>query len=180
MKYELKSTNDISLFHSLDQWDEKITKMMCTFYSPVINMKYNCWIVMTEDDIKIIAKRQADKGMFSYTEWGKWLDWIEAVYNYVVENSRERGWKIPNLAIFRKEDEAELLKWYDRGYASVIGIKVSREFYKDARDWVIDIKDYAGLKGKIGHFTNITKWIGRWDPEVMDYGTELFIDSYIR
>lgn len=175
MKIEWNKENPHMKFHGLNQWDEEITKKMCRYYAPAINLKYNCWILITEDDLKIIAKNDP------YNKWKKqwwkvgwyWKDWVEQVYKYVKENAEDRGWKIPNLIEFGSLDRAEMNQWLARWYAISIWIKFNSKFYKDVKDdkKVNNFEDYAEYLWKSWHFTNIAKWI-------RENAHDMIIDSY--
>lgn len=174
MRLEFNSINDIALFNSLNQWDRKETKNQCTIYGPAINLKYNCWIELTEDDLDIIAE-----WLGWLPNWGLWIKWVNAVYDYVKEHAKERWWNVPNLATFYNDDP-ELMDWVERGYMVMIGIKVNKEFLVDARDWKIsNHKDYFKYKwNDVAHFTNIYRWICRWEDNCSTYWKESFQDSY--
>jgi hypothetical protein len=179
MKFKFNKINDIALFHNLNQWDEVWSKMCCTYFGPAANLKYNCWIDISESDIKGIALKKEKEWKFSFKNGWRGSDWIEAILEFVKENALERWYKVPNLAIFKKEDEVELFDWINRGYAAVIWIKVNKEFYKDSRDGSIDIKDYANLVWWIGHFNCIAKWISRGETNTEEHHKDMFIDNYM-
>ena len=177
MEIILNKVNDIALFAHLNQWDEKITRMMCTFYAPAINLKYNCWITLTEEDIKKIAERQNKRGKFSYTEWGYGYDGVDALLEYIRENHEERGWNIPNLAKMSSDQEAS--EWLKRGFSVIIGIKVNKHFYQDKLDGKIDrFEDYSNYEGDIGHFTNLMTWNNTRAKWSESYWKECIMDSY--
>jgi len=173
MIIEWKKINPSMKFHNLNQWDEKETKQFCTLYAPAINLKYNCWIVLTEEDIKIIWKQQIKKWLL-WKQWWRWSDWIEAVYNYVKDNAFSRWWKVPNLITFWVLDGLEVEEWLDRWYAVTIWIGVNKDFLTDVRDDnnLNKFEDYINYVWKLWHFTNIAKWI-KWDDK-----HDMIIDSY--
>lgn len=177
MKTEFNSRNKIALFHDLCQNDEQWSKWACSFFAPAINLKYNCWIVLTEEDIKIIAKRQNSLGLFSYTKWWYGSNWVKSVYQYVKDNAEERGWEIPNLITFRDEDN-EVLKWINRWYACIIWIWVNREFGSDAIDWKIEkYEDYNKYKWtSFKHFTNLLTFTWRFTKDPSEY-KDYILDS---
>jgi len=187
MKYKFNSINKLALFNSLNQWDNKKQRMMCSFFAPAINLKYNCWIELTEDDLMIIAEKQSkikskrewQEFLFDYKKWWYWEDWVNAILDYVIENSEARNWEIPNLAEFKREDKNELFKWHERGYMAIIGIKVNDEYYEDAKDWLIEeYEDYISYKWDIWHFTNTMIWKCWFSWDCQDYDKEYIVDSY--
>ena len=174
MKYEFNSINTSLQFHNLNQWDETITKQMCTYYAPAINLKYNCWIELTEKDLKTIAKKDAEAGKFWFNKWGYGKTGVKSVYTYVKENAKKRGWKIPNLVTFWMFETWELNKWLERSYASVVWINVNKNFYLDIQDRNINnFEDYVNYVWNRGHFTNIAKWL-KGDKH------DMIIDSYMK
>jgi len=176
-----ESINTIALFNDLNQWAEKLTWYWCTLFAPAINLKYNCWIVLTVEDLTKIWLKQVRLWKLTDKIWWKWIDWINAVYQYVIDNAKTRWWTIPNLIEFHKYDTQELEKWIDRGYMTTIGIKVNKTFIKDAKDGILDMfEDYKNYKWTdLWHFTNITRWKMRFDwTKWSDYNKEQFIDSY--
>ena len=164
-------------FHSINQGDETETKQMCSLYAPAINLKYNCGIELTEADLKSIAKKQYSNWLFDYKHWGRWKHWVEAVYQFVIDNAQARWWKIPLLSKFKKHDK-EFSEFFEKGYAITVWFWVNSEFPDDARDWKIENhKDYINYKWtRLRHFTNILRWLGRWDDTVRHY--DLILDSY--
>jgi len=162
-------------FHSLNQWDEEITKKMCRYYAPAVNLKYNCWITLTEDDLKKIARKDPyNKGRNEWWKtWGYGADWIEQVYKFVKENAEERGWKVPNLITFWTLDRNEMDEWIDRGYAVSIWIKFNKKFYQDIKDnkQIDNFEDYTEYLWSSWHFTNVAKWI-------KNNAHDMIIDSY--
>ena len=179
MEYQINKHNKIALFHDFDQSDEEETRMMCSFYAPAINLKYNCWIQLTEDDLKLIARKQMTLWDFDAVEWGSWSDWVKAVYDYVKENAEGRWWDIPNLATTKTD--ADLDKWIELWYAIIIWIKVNSEFYKDAiDDWKLNsFNDYLNYKWDLWHFTNVARWTGR-NTESESNWNEFVIDSFFK
>ena len=179
---EFKSINKIALFNTLNQWAEELTWFWCTLFAPAINLKYNCGIELTIEDLKIIWNRQIARGKLDPDSWGKGSDWVNAIYEYIIENHEEREWKIPNLVKFKQFDTPELMKWIDRGYMAMIWIWVNKAFVKDAMwDGILDLfEDYVNYKwNDLWHFTNITRWKCRFDSDgCSDYWKEQFIDSY--
>ena len=175
MNYEFNSINQYCKFHNLNQWDEDITKMMCTYFAPAINLKYNCWIELTEKDLKQIALKDFESWKFSYLKWWTGDNWIHSVLNYVIEHSEARKWTIPNLIRFDSLDWVRLKKWLKRWYAIVIWINVNSNFYKDVKDDLTlnNYEDYISYFWKTGHFTNIAKWT-RANPH------DIMIDSYMK
>jgi len=183
MKTIFRSLNKIALFNSLNQWALKLTWYWCTIFAPAINLKYNCWIKLTINDIMKIGLKQVKLWKLIDKVWGKWSDWIYVIYDYIVDNADDRWWKIPNLIEFKNttKDKKELEKWIDRGYMVTIGIKVNKTFIKDARDWDIDLfDDYKDYKWTdLAHFTNITRWKMRFNwTKWSSYNKEQFVDSY--
>lgn len=173
MNIEWNKINPHCKFHNLNQWDEELTKMYCTIYAPAINLKYNCDIALTEEDIKYIANKQVQKNLLSHKKGGRGSDWVKAVYDFVKENASERGWKVPNLVTLSPSDTTLLKSFINRGYAVTIWIKVSKNFYLDVADdrELNDFEDYLNYFGWIWHFTNIAKWIKN-NPH------DMIIDSY--
>ena len=177
MEYQFNKYNKIALFHDLDQSDEVETRMLCTLYAPVINLKYNCGIIITEEEIKSIAKKQIALWLLDPKEWWKSKDWIKAIYDYVKENAEKRGWDIPNLAITKTDSELDI--WIELWYAVIIWIKVNGWFYLDAKDdWKLNnFNDYIEYKWTLAHFTNIIRWNGRNTPSE-DNWKEYVLDSF--
>ena len=151
--------NSIRQFHILNQWDEKLQRMMCTFFAPAINLAYNCWIKLKESDLMLIAAEQVDKWEFDYKKWGYGLKWVDAVYEYIKHHASARWWKIPTLIKFTTWDNEEIKLWRERGFSILIGIKVTKQFLTDAKDWKInEYSDYINYKWTdLAHFTNLIK-----------------------
>ena len=179
MKIEFNTLNKIALFWDLNQWDKEWSRYGCTFFASAIGLKYNCWIELNEDDLELIAEKQYNKWKFNYKKGWYGNDWINAVLDFVKEHKNTRGWNVPNLITFKKEDTEKLKEWINRGYMVTIWIWVNKEFPKDARDWKIEnYEDYKNYKWYgYKHFTNITKWTWRftlWKDKYKD----LIVDSY--
>lgn len=170
MKTIWKKNNTACLFHDVNQWDEKLTKMMCTIYFGFINAKYN-WVIkdFTEKEIKAVAEEQYEKGRFSYERWGRLNDGINAVFDYL--NSK---WYTCNLTSLKNDREAK--EWLERWYAVWLWISVdSKKFYQDKKDWKLDLLDYKWYKGNVWHATNLIKWTERGKIKNWE---EFFLDSY--
>ena len=112
--------------------------------------------------------------------WWRWIDWINSIYNFVIENAKERKWTIPKLIRFAKSDNLLLNDRLDRWYAIIIWISVNRDFVKDSIDWKLDMfKDYLKYKWtELKHFTNIIRWKARFLEKGGDYNKEYILDSY--
>jgi hypothetical protein len=167
-----KKLNKSCMFHWVNQWDEKLTKMMCTIYFWFINAKYN-WVIklFTEDNIKEVAKTQFNKWLFSYKNWGKLSDWIKAVFGWLNDN-----WYDCNLWNTKKDSEVK--DWLNRWYAIWLWIYVNKTFYNDKLDWSLDLEDYNKYKGTIWHATNLIKWTCRWKFDCESNWKEMFLGSY--
>ena len=165
--------NTACLFHDVNQWDEEITKMMCTIYFGFINAKYN-WIIksFTEDDIKEVAKSQHEKWLFDYKKWGYLSHWIKAVYEWLNEN-----WYSCNLS--RTKDDIKVIDWLERWYSVWLWIKVdAAKFYQDKQDGKLDKDNYEDYKWNDGHATNLIIWTSRWTFSSSSDWKEMFLDSY--
>lgn len=181
MEDTYRSLNTIAQFNDLNQWDEKETWYLCSLYAPAVNLKYNCWINLNEDDLKIIAFRQKAKWLLDMNYGWKWEDWIKAIYDYIVENHLERKWKIPNLKVFKSYNKIQQEDWLDRWYMLTIWIQVWKIFLEDVKDWKLDLfEDYNNYVWKdLWHFTNLTRWKCRFNKKgCEDKNKEQFIDSY--
>lgn len=178
MKYEMNKVNKICLFHDLNQWDEEITKILCWLYWPSINVKYNLWIDLNEDDIKIIFRQMEIDWKIIDWVWMLGADWVEYIYQYIKDNHKERGWNIPNLCIMTEDSDVKA--WTNKWYSVLIWIKYNDEFIKDIRDFKIDkFEDYKNYKWDNWHFTNLIKYNCRgW--ECSDKWREFILDSYFR
>ena len=171
MEYQFK-TNKVCLFHDVNQWDEIITKMMCSIYAPFINAKYN-WVIsdFSEKDIKAVAKIQHEAWKFDYKLWAYSKDSVPAVVDYI----KNTMWVECNLAV--SKNDSELTEWINRWFATMLGLKVNRSFYNDKLDGKLDAMDYASYKWDTWHFTNIIKYNCR-GKECEDMGQEYILDSY--
>jgi len=180
MKQTFKSKNTIALFSSLNQWAEKETVYYCSLFAPAINLKYNCGIELTIEDLKAIGKKQIALWKLDPRIWWTWIDWINAVYNYVVENAEKRKWIIPKLIRFKKSDDLLVKDWLDRWYAIIIWISVNKDFVKDSIDWKLDMfENYLKYKwNDLKHFTNIMRWKARFLEKGGNYNKEYILDSY--
>ena len=180
MKQICKSKNIIALFNDLNQWTEKETAYYCSLFAPAINLKYNLGIELTIEDLKAIGKKQIAIWKLDSKVWWAWLDWINAIYNFVIENAEKRKRTIPNLIRFEKFDDLVLNDWLERWYAVVIWISVNRNFVRDAIDWKLNMfRDYSQYKWiDLKHFTNIMRWKNRLWDKAEDFNKEFIIDSY--
>lgn len=181
MKTIFKSQNKIALFNELNQGANKFSWYWCSLFAPAINLKYNCWITLTLEDLKIIWEKQIKLKLLDPNFGWKWSDGIKAVYNYVIENAEKRNWSIPNLIEFDNSNNIEVLDWIDRWYMVTLGIQVNKSFKADILDGKLDLyQDYNKYKWTdLAHFTNITRWKSRfiWFKSE-DFNSEQFIDSY--
>jgi len=167
----LKSTrkNRACLFHDLNQWLEKETKMFCTILWMFINAKYNGVIWnFTMDEVKAIAKSQNLQWEFDYKNWAYTKDSNDAFLEYLDSKGIEYNCLVT-------KDDTEVLEWIERWYAVWIGIWVNNKFLNDRKDGKIDWFDYSEFKWNIGHFCNFAKWTARWT--ITDW-KEMCIDSY--
>lgn len=149
--------NTYKLFnHWLNQWDRKESWHQCTFYSAAMNLYYNCWIKLEESDLDIIAKKQSEAGLFSYTAGWRWTDAFNAILKYVSENSRTRWWTIPKLITLLNDVDVRYYLWLD--YMVTTWISVSAKWKQEILDGKIDVKDYKLLKwNDFKHYLNIIK-----------------------
>lgn len=174
--------NTYCLFNELNQWWERFTWHLCSLYAVAINLKYNCGIVLTKDDIKKIAERQVKLWLLSLTEWWKGLDWINAVNNFLKEN-KDRFWELPTLIKFKKDNTEIFNNLKNHWFAIICWIWVNKEFPKDVQDWKLEnFNDYKKYKWDyLRHFTNVVKWKDWWKekpPFWRYYNHEFILDSY--
>ena len=172
MTYIMNKLNTSCLFHDVSQWDERITRNMCTIYYVFINAKYN-WVIkdFTEDDIKTVAKSQADKGLFDYNKWAYTYHSTLAVIEYL-----KNKWITCNL--FYTKRDSEVYDYLDRWYAVWVWLMINKKFIKDRADGSLDLSDYSMYQWSIWHATNLIKWTCRGKFDCEDNGKEMFLDSY--
>ena len=181
MRFKTLSINDTALFPEINQWDRRFSQNQCTIYGSAINLKYNCWINLTEDDLDIIANRMVDDWKLRLDSGARGEDGVNYTYDYVREFAQDRWWKIPNLVIFKDYDLEKINEWLQRGYMLMLGIRVNREFVKDARDGKIEkYEDYKNYQWKdLAHFTNVCIWKCRFSSEECEwFNKEMIVDSY--
>ncbi len=169
----IKSTrlNKACLFHDVNQWDEKLTRNMCTIYGMFINAKYNGVIKdFTEEEIITIAKKQSDKWEFDYSKWAYTIHSNQAVLDYFDSKGIE-------YTCITTKDDSEAYEWIKRGYSVWTWIKVNKEYFNDRKDGALDLEDYSKYKGTIWHFTNFIKWTQRGE-KISDDWKEMCLDSY--
>ena len=179
-EYDIK-VNTLALFNELNQWANKITWYYCSLFAPAINLKYNCWIKLTVEDLIMIWKKQEDLGLLDRKMWGLGSDWINVIYQFVKDNSKKRNWTIPNLKVFKSYQTKELLKFIDKWYMFCLWIWVNKAFIEDKNDnGILDLADYDNYKWELfKHFTNIARWKNRFNgKKTWKYNKEYFIDSY--
>ena len=159
--------NKFKLYNEqLNQWNDRSRFYQCTFYSMAVNLSYNCWIKLTKEDIDSIAKIQNEAGLFSYTEWWRWIDWANAVLKFIRDNSQTRGWKIPQL--IQLADDNSIMNYLNNWYAVVTWISVNKQFIQDVPDWTIDTLDYKSLAwNDLKHYLNMI--IQNWGWLVDNY-----------
>lgn len=179
MKSIYRSLNTIAHFNELNQGLHEYLWYLCTLFAPAVNLKYNCWITLTKEDLMVIAKKQVLKWLLRLDYGWSGEDWVNAIYDFVVENALHRGWKIPNLKVFKRYDK-EQYEWIDRGYMIMIWMWVNESFKSDILDWKLDLfDDYNEYRWtKLKHFTNLTKWKDRFWNKTKNFNREFFVDSY--
>jgi len=179
--FNFKKVNKIAKFPwDINQGDDVKQHYLCTLFAPAIMVRYNCGIEITEKDINKIARIEIANWDINPKSWGSGKNGFYAIYEYIKNNADLRGWKVPKYKILTNSNVVELNDWLDRGYMATIWIAVNRDFPKDAKDWKLDLyKDYANYKWQdIHHFTNIMRWIDRWNSKGSDYWKEWIVDSY--
>lgn len=146
----------------LNQGDRAETAFQCTFYAAVMNLYYNCWIKLSEKDIDIIAKKQADKWLFDYKAGWSSIQGYNAVLQYIIDNQKAlKIEKIPKL--LKLYDEKDIKEYLKNDYMITTWIKVDyKKFIEDIKDWKIDTKDYKDLKWTMWHFLNFVSWDAEW------------------
>lgn len=151
-----------TFLHDLDQWDRVETHYQCTFYSSAMNLYYNTWIKLSEKDIDIIAKKQADKWLFDYKAWWSSIQGANAVLQYLIDNQKAlKIEKIPKL--LKLYSEKDIKEYLNQDYMIMTWIKVDyKKFIEDIKDWKIDTKDYKDLKWTMWHFLNFVSWDAEW------------------
>ena len=167
--------NTACLFHDVNQWDETISKMMCTIYFAFINAKYN-WVIesFTEDEIKLVAERQYNRWLFSYTEGGWLSNGADAVHSYIKNDL----WIPCNL--LKTAYDVTVMDFIKKWYAVGIGIKANSKFIQDKKDGVLDEEDYLSYLWDKFHATNFIEWTCRWEFNCEDNEKQYFLDSYFK
>lgn len=184
-KFKDINRNEIALFHALNQGDKTFQHNLCTIFWPAINLKYNCWIELTEEDIEHIANIQLKADKINLKKWGRISDWVEAVHKFLCENE-ERFWPAPELLSFKKYEVETLEDVLNKWFSIVWGFAVNRQFSKDAQDGLVDeFQDYFKYKwNDIKHCTNFTLWKDRFssdkDNRSRDFNKFLINDSYFK
>lgn len=173
MRIKSNKLNTDCLFHGVNQWDETLTRMMCTRYFAFINAKYN-WVIksFTEQDIKDCAEEDYNNWTFDYRDWWTLQSGAESVQEWLQVNK----WVTCDLIV--TTNDIEVYDYLDRGYAVWLWIAVNSLFYSDKKDWKLDLVDYVWYKWNIGHATNIIKWTCRGAFDCTDNGNESILDSY--
>lgn len=151
-----------TFLHDLNQWDLESQFYQCTFYASVMNLYYNTWIKLSEKDIDIIAKKQADKWLFDYKAGWSSIQGANAVLQYLVDNQKAlKIDKIPKL--LKLYNEKDIKEYLSQDYMVMTWIKVDyKKFIEDIKDWKIDTKDYKDLKWTMWHFLNFVSWDAEW------------------
>ena len=159
--------NTYKLFnHELNQWDAKKQWYMCTFFSAVMNLYYNTWIKLTEQDIEKIADEQAKAGLFDYEKWWRW----DLAFNSVLRYLKNNWYKVPKLITLF--NDADVIEYIRNDYMVATWISVSLKWKKEVEDWVINVKDYKLLAWKdFKHYLNLIDWWG-------DFKWEYLVDNY--
>ena len=160
-------------FHDVNQWDETITKQMCTRYAPFINAKYN-WVIdsFTEEDIKEVSEIWIANGTFWYDKGWYWKNGVYDFQEWLLNKKWIR------CTVLETKDDTEALDWHERGYAVLIWIEYNSEYKNDKKDGKVDWEDYSVFKWDIGHFTNTIKWTSRGQFNGTDDWKEMILDSY--
>lgn len=169
--------NPYHLFHHINQADEETSRYMCTYYSMIINLSFNCWIKITEEEVQKIAIKQAELWKFDMKWWGMIIDAMDAIIEFM-ESDKERFPKVPYKLVFHKTN-AKFDEYLDAGYALTSWIAVNRAFVDDIfYDWKLDdFKDYKNYAWDLKHATTFLKWVIK---DTRDYWKEYNLDSYFK
>lgn len=169
--------NKIALFPELNQGDVSNQWYLCSLFAPAIAIKYNFWIVITEDEIDKIAKEQSRKWLLSYTTWGSALQWILAILSYV-NTKYKRKFTFESI---KNNDYIKINQILETWYALTLWIKVNHVFINDTKDWKIDETNYFKFTTwkTYWHFLNLVKWKDRFSwSKWPDYNKLMIIDNY--
>ena len=160
------------LFNHLNQAENPLSRMYCTIYSAAINLKYNTWIELDQEDIMFIADECIKNWTLDVKKgWSLKANFL-AVFEYVRYNNKKLDYKI-----FSTKDK-DLDIYLDEWFMVEVGISVNKAYLHDAEDdWVIndhmDYKKYTEGK-RYNHATSLLKW-NQWS----EYQWKYFIfDSY--
>ena len=156
--------------------------------APLVALKYNTWLMLTEKDADVIIQRQINNWQLNITKpkewekdlrWAKAMDSIMAVKKYIKETYN----KDIQFKQFKSDDSKTLNELLDLWYMVTLGIMIDIDFTKDVADWKIDEKNYFNFTNwkKLWHFTNLARWKGRfteWCEKLEDYNKNFIYDQY--
>ena len=171
--------NKIALFGDLNQGRRRESWYQCSIYSLAINLQYNCWIRLSEDDLDIIAHEMVKDGVMDLKVGAYMSDASKYVISYITKRQKYL-WidKLPEFKQYSNRTESDKIRELNKNwFSTVILLKVNNDFVKDSRDWKIErFEDYVNYKWRINHFTNLSRWIWRGDKSVKKY--DFILDSY--
>lgn len=145
---------------TLNQWDNQKQWYQCSFYASAQNLSYNCWIILTENDLNIIAENQSKLWLFDYKAGARWLDSTNAILNYL----KTKWIKLPRLLQIVDDNQIKDLIW--KGYMIMTWISVNNNFRQDILDWKIDTVNYSTMIWtQLKHYLNI---INDWKVKLID------------
>jgi len=140
--------------HILNQWSRKDRLYQCTLYSSAVNLAYNCWIMLSLNDLDTICNKMIFDWKFVENYWAEWRIVTRYILNYIIENSINRNWKIPELKSFTLNKD--VVKYINQEYAIILWISVNKKFTEDVKDWTINGINYFSFQWTdLKHYLNI-------------------------
>lgn len=151
-------------------WNEQQkTKILNNLLAASMNLKYNCWIHLSHQDILNIIQNMHNNELFDRYRWWNMSVSFQYVLEYISEKSKTKNWKIPKLHKFNKKKmtwEIQYKKWY----ALILMIDVNPEFYNILCKWNID------------EFTDYQQCLWSWEKHLLNIikimETSNLLDTY--
>jgi len=155
------------LYQHLNQVENPRHRYACTIYSLAINLYFNTWLKLEQNDIDTLVESCIRKWLLNTTYGWDWNVMFKEVYNYIIDKFPQVKYKK-----FNKNDQ-DYVDYLNKGYMVRIWMQVNKAYSYDSQDdWIVEEQDYSKLKANydtgdiVDHFTNIYKWVGRfkwWD-----------------
>lgn len=114
--------------HHINSSPAKKTKILNNLIAAAVNLKYNCGIHLSKDDIDEIVQNMVNHDLFDSYKWANIRVSFQCIIDFISEKSEKNNWKIPKIHKFKNNKTSWEIN-YKKWFALILIFNLKSEFY---------------------------------------------------